>query len=310
MADARLTVAAAVFTLAAGCAAPPMPWPQDPGADRPVRHQEKGDTRHGQQHPAGRGAASHGQQLEPPLPEGTTLDEMLDLAERPAPSWWPAPIDDDRIFSFTLVELLEYRISDTGRDEIGWDAQGWVGSDDHKLWWKTEGDAVFDGPNVGSADLQLLYATPLSAFWYVQAGLQVETAWQPGRTHDRLAAVVGLQGMGPYRFDLEPALFITDDGDVLPQLTASYNVYLTQRLVLQPRMELNASFQDVPEQALGAGLTIGSFDLRLWYEPRRELAPYFGVRYQALFGETGNIAERSGAEDHELFFLAGLRLAF
>ena len=244
------------------------------------------------------------------MPEGTTLDEMLDLAERPAPSGWPAPIDDDRVFSFTLVELLDYRVSDTGRDEIGWDAQGWVGSDDHKLWWKTEGDAVFDGPDVGAADLQLLYATPATAFWYFQVGLQLEEAWRPGRTHERFAAVVAMQGIAPYRFDLEPALFITDDGDVLPQLTASYNVYLTQRLVLQPRMELNASLQDVPEEALGAGLTIGRFDLRLWYEPRREIAPYVGVRYHALFGETGNIAERSGAEDHELFFLAGLRLAY
>lgn len=312
MADARLAHAAFLAAAAgiSGCAAPAIPRPQDRGADPLVRHQETGRTGHGQQHPAGADPVAQPQQLEPLLPEGTTLDEMLDLAERPAPPGWPTPIEDDGIFSFTLVELLDYRVSDTGRDEIGWDVQGWIGNDDHRFWWKTEGDAVFDGPDVGAADLQLLYAKPITAFWFLQLGLQLEETWETGGNHERIAAVVGMQGIAPYRFDLEPALSITDDGDVLPQLTASYNAHVTQRLVLQPRMELNAALEDVPEQALGSGLTRGIFDLRLWYEFRREIAPYIGVRYDTLFGESGNIAEQSGMEDEDLYFLVGLRLAY
>lgn len=277
--------------------------------------------RAGAQHTQPDGHAGHGSASQPALsldlrpsdpllPEGKTLDQMLDYAAKPTPASFGPPVDDNAIYSFTQFELLEYRVSDAGRDQLGWDAQGWVGSDDHKFWWKTEGDVVFDGPDEGDADVQLLYATPISAFWYLQVGVQVEESWDPGNTHERFAGVLGLQGIAPYQFDLEPTLFITDDGDVLPQLTASYYLYLTQRLVLQPRVEINAAFADVPESDLGAGLTNGRFDLRLLYEVRREFAPYVGVRYHALFGETADLAEENGVDDHEWLFLFGARITF
>ena len=214
------------------------------------------------------------------------------------------------IYSFTLFELMEYRVADEGRDEFGWDAQGWIGNDDHKFWWKSEGDAAFDGGDEGAMDVQALYATPLTAFWYLQAGVRYERAWEPGSTDDRFSAVLGVQGIAPYKFDLEPALYVTEDGDVLSQLTASYDLYVTQRWVLQPRVELFASAEDVPESGLEAGVNNGSFDLRLRYEIRRECAPYVGVRYNRLFGETADVAAQNGKEDHDLFFVCGARIVF
>lgn len=244
----------------------------------------------------------------PLLPEGRTLDEMLDYAAKPPPASFGPPLHDDAVFTFTQFELLEYRVSDTGRDELGWDAQGWIGTDEHKFWWKSEGDAVFEGPDEGTGNVQALYAVPISPFWYLQVGAELELAWNPDDTHDRVSAVLGLQGVAPFQWDMEPALFLTDDGDVLGQLTALYNLYLTQRLILQPRAEIAAAAQDVPELGLGAGFTGGQFDLRLLYEVRREFAPYVGVRYDVLFGETGDIAERDGEKDHDWLLLVGARL--
>lgn len=247
---------------------------------------------------------------DPPLPEGMTLDELLDYAQKPPPASWPKPLHDNAVYSFTLIELFEYRFSNEGRDELGWDAQGWIGNDDHKFWWRAEGDAIFDGVEEGSADLQALYAMPLSAFWYLQVGVRYEQAWEPGSSDERFSAVLGIQGLAPYKFDLEPTLYLTDDGDVMAQLTASYDLYITQRLVLQPRVELSASAQDIPESGLGAGVHSADFDLRLRYEIIREIAPYIGVRYSMLFGETADIALRNGDEDHDLLFIVGARLAF
>ncbi len=247
---------------------------------------------------------------DPPLPQGVTLDELLDYAGKPLPASWPKPIHDNAIYSFTLFELFEYRFSNEGRDELGWDVQGWVGNDDHKFWWKTEGDTIFDGADQGSADLQALYAMPLSAFWYLQAGVRYEQAWEPGSADERFSAVLGIQGLAPYKFDLEPTLYLTDDGDVMAQFTASYDLYITQRLVFQPRIELGASAQDIPESGLGAGVHGIDFDLRLRYEIAREFAPYLGVRYSRLFGETADIASRNGDKDHDLLFLMGVRLAY
>jgi copper resistance protein B len=246
----------------------------------------------------------------PPLPEGVTLDEVLDAAAKPPPESWPDPIKDNAVYSFTLFELLEYRVSDTGRDQIGWDTQGWIGNDDHKFWWKAEGDAILDGQDEGDADLQAFYARPISAFWYLQAGMRYEQAWEPGSTNERFSAALGVQGFAPYKFDVEPTIFLTDDGDVLAQFTASYDLYLTQRIVLQPRVELNAAAQDVPESDLGAGINNIDFDLRLRYEFQREFAPYVGVRYGRLTGATAGIARRNGGDDNDLFWLFGVRLAF
>ncbi len=247
---------------------------------------------------------------DPPLPEGLTLDEVLDYAENPPPASWPKPLHDNAVYAFTLIELFEYRFSNEGRDELGWDVQGWVGNDDHKFWWKTEGDAIFDGADEGGIDLQAFYAMPLSAFWYLQVGVRYEQAWEPGSLDERFSAALGIQGFAPYKFDLEPTLYLTDDGDVMAQLTASYDLYITQRLVLQPRIELSASAQDIPESDLGAGVHGADFDFRLRYEISREFAPYIGVRYSTVFGETADISSRNGDEDHDLLFIVGARIAF
>jgi copper resistance protein B len=246
----------------------------------------------------------------PPLVEGVTLDEVLDAAAKSAPDSWPDPIKDNAVYSFTLFELFEYRVSDTGRDQIGWDTQGWIGNDDHKFWWKAEGDAILDGADEGDADLQALYAKPISAFWYLQAGLRYEQSWEPGSTDERFSAALGVQGFAPYKFDVEPTVYLTDDGDVLAQFTASYDLYLTQRIVLQPRVEINASAQDVPESGLGTGINNIDLDLRLRYEIQREFAPYVGIRYGRLTGGTAGIARRSGGDDNDLFWLFGVRIAF
>ena len=246
----------------------------------------------------------------PLLPEGKSLDEVLDHAAKSPPASFGKPIHDDAVFTFTQFELLEYRFTEDGRDEFGYDAQGWVGTDHHKFWWKSEGEMTFDGPDEGSANAQLLYATPISAFWYLQAGVELERTWEPGDTHERASAVLGLQGTAPFQWDVEPALFLTDDGELLAQLTASYNLYLTQRWVLQPRFELGASAQDVPDLGFGAGVNYGDFGLRLLYEVRREFAPYVGVRYYRLFGETADIAEKSGGADEQLQFVLGVRITF
>lgn len=247
---------------------------------------------------------------QPLLPEGRTLDETLDYAARPTPRSFGEPVADNMVFTFTQFELLEYRLTNNGRDQFGYDANGWIGTDRHKFWWKSEGDISFQGSNDGSANVQLLYATPLSPFWFVQAGVEIESTWEPGNTHERASAVLGLQGVAPYQFDVEPTLFLTDHGELLGQLTASYYLYLTQRWVLQPRLELGASAQDVPDLGFGAGLNYADVSLRLLYEVRREFAPYVGVRYFKLFGETADLARQSGGEDEQLQLVLGVRLTF
>jgi copper resistance protein B len=250
--------------------------------------------------------------LTPPLPEGMDLDEVLDHAAHPPPDHFPATLHDNRVYVFTLFEKLEYRIADDDDtpDHIGWEAQGWVGRDFHKFWWKHEGEAVFDGPDSGETETDLLYSRLVTPFWNFQMGVQYANEWDTDDYQDRWSGVLAFQGTAPYKFELDNALYVSEDGDVTFACEAEYDLRITQRLVLQPLAELHVAFQDISQRDLGAGITDVTLDLRLRYEIKREFAPYIGIRYRFLVGETADIAEEAGEDTTQLYFMAGVRFAF
>lgn len=272
-------------------------------ADRPTHNQSAA------QHDSSR---TPSQEIKPAIPEGMTLDEVFEYTESPPPEDYPHPVPDDELFVYTLFEQLEYRAATdhSARDHLGWEAQGWIGGDFNKFWWKNEGEAVFDGRDEGETETDLLYSRLITPFWNFQVGAQYANAWDPSDYDDRWSGVISLQGLAPYKFELDNSLYFSEDGDLTFALEAEYNIRITQRLVLQPRVELGIAFQDIPKRQLGTGFTDANFDLRLRYEIRREFAPYIGLRYQTLLGETDNIAEAAGRDSEELYFLAGVRFAF
>lgn len=272
-------------------------------ANRPM-HQESAAQHESQPSPFPGGEA-------PPLPEGMTLDEVLDYSASPPPDDFPEPVPDDQLYVFTLFEQLEYRLSADGTpDQLGWKAQGWIGGDFNKFWWKNEGEAIFEGPDEGETETDLLYARLILPFWSLQIGAQYANEWALDDYEDRWSGVIGFQGLAPYKFELDNSLYISEDGDVTFELEAEYDLRLTQRLVLQPRTELGFAFQDISERNLGAGMTDVNLDMRLRYEINRQLAPYIGLRYRFLVGETDNIAKSAGADTEQLFFVTGIRFAF
>ena len=247
----------------------------------------------------------------PSVPEGMTLDEVLELAASPPPSSYPDVVPDDATYVFTLIEQLEYRTQDTGSDPLGWSAQGWIGRDFDKFRWKSEGEVVFEGDNEGESETDLLYSRLISPFWDVQIGARYANEWTSGGDYeDTWSGQIGLQGLAPYMFELDNSLYVSEHGDFSFGFEAEYHVRITQRLVLQPRTEFSLYAQDIPEKGIGAGMSDLSLDLRLRYEIKREFAPYVGIRFGFLIGETGNIAESAGLDTSTVFYLAGLRLAF
>lgn len=250
--------------------------------------------------------------IEPAIPRGMTLDEVFDYAESPPPEDYPEAVLDDGLFAFTLFERLEYRIAtdDDTSDHLGWSVQGWVGGDLNKFWWKNEGEAVLDGPDEGETASDLLYSRLITPFWNFQIGVQYANEWNPDDNDDHWSGVIALQGLAPYKFELDNSLYISEDGDLTFAFEAEYDIRITQRLVLQPRAELGFAFQDIRERDLRTGMTDASLDLRLRYEIKREFAPYIGVSYQTLIGETDNIAEATGVDTEQLLFVAGFRFAF
>ncbi len=247
----------------------------------------------------------------PPLPENMTLEEVLEYSNNPPPENFPDPVPDDQLYVFTLFEKMEYRFANqAGHDHLGWEAQGWIGYDYNKFWWKNEGENVFEDEDEGESEIDLLYSRLITSFWNFQIGAQFANEWSGNEYGDRWSGVIAIQGMAPYKFEVDNSLYVTEDGDVINEFEAEYDLRITQRLVLQPLFAMSISAQDIKEKGIGAGITDGKIDFRLRYEFKREFAPYIGFRYQQLLGKTENIAESSGSDTEQSFIMAGLRFAF
>jgi copper resistance protein B len=191
-------------------------------------------------------------------------------------------------FHQILFNVAEAQVRQGG-DGYRWDAEGWWGGDIHRLVVKSEGEGRF-GRRIEAAEAQALYSRAIGPYFDLQAGLRQDLGAGPRRTY----ATLGLEGLAPYWFETEASLFLSNKGDLLARGEAWYDQRLTQRLVLQPRVEFNLAAQDVPAQRIGRGLSTAELGLRLRYEVRREIAPYVGVSWDRRIGRTGDMARAAG----------------
>ena len=221
-----------------------------------------------------------------------------------APAEWAMPMVEPQIFTFLQADRLEGRTSD-GEEGYLLDLQGWVGTDTSKFWGKVEGDGIVDGP-LEALEVQALYSRMISPFFDLQVGLRQDVTPDVSRTH----AVVGVQGLVPYWFEVDAAAFVSHTGDVTVRLEAEYALLFSQRLVLQPRTEGNVAFQEIEALGIGSGLSSAEVGLRLRYEIRRELAPYVGVSWRQTVGGTADFARAASDRSATTSFVAGLRLWF
>lgn len=203
-----------------------------------------------------------------------------------------------------LIDRLEVGIRN-GRDVYSWDAQGWYGNDLDRLWVKTEGESEFGG-GLERAEVQALWSHALDPWFNLQAGLRYDIRPEP----DRGYLVLGVQGLAPYWFEVDAAAFLSTEGDLSARVEAEYDQRITQRLILQPRVELDFSLQDVPELGIGSGLSTAEAGLRLRYEFVPEFAPYVGVQYERAFGDTAGFRRLGGEAAGGWSFLVGVRAWF
>lgn len=188
-------------------------------------------------------------------------------------------------------------------DQLSWDGRLHVGDARDRLLLRGEGER-HDGETEAS-ELWALASHNIATFWDVQAGLRADT--QPGGER---YAVIGIEGLAPYFFDSELHAFITPDGDVSLRAHQSSDILVTQRLVLQPRLELEAGLQDEPRQGLGSGLRQSEISLRLRYEIRREFAPYLEWRHERRHGRTADQVRSEGESASDTGLRLGLMLRF
>jgi len=202
---------------------------------------------------------------------------------------------------FNIAEA-QYR---NGRDGFEWDGEGWYGGDINRLTIKSEGEGAF-GQSIERAEVQALYSRAVGPYFNLQGGLRYDFRPNPSRVY----ATVGFEGLAPGFFDVEGALFLSNKGELMARFEGYYDQRITQRLILQPRAEVNFAAQNSREIGVGAGLSDAEVGLRLRYDIRREFAPYVGVQYQRAFGQTRQYLRDEGEKAGGWSLLTGVRVWF
>lgn len=241
--------------------------------------------------------------------QAQTLQPTIEIAQHSEQEGWNPPIHDTQTYWLLLIEQLEYRDNE-GTDSLNWEALGWVGGDYKRLWLKTEGDVGLSGDEGGEAEVQLLYGQLIAPFWDLQVGLRYDRVYGSGDDQGRAFAVIGAQGLAPYLFEVDAALFVSEDADVSARFSAEYQLQLSQRLILQPEFEVNVAAQQVEDFGVGSGLNDIELGLRLRYEINRKFAPYVGISWTHKFGDTADLAREEGEEVDNFALVGGLRLLF
>lgn len=200
-----------------------------------------------------------------------------------------------------LVDRMELAFTDDETMAV-LDGDAWYGGDINKLWFKAEAEYSFDHEEFEEVKLQALWSRAISPFFDFQTGLRYDLE-PDGKAY----GVLGVQGTAPYRFEIDAAAFLSEDGDLSAGAEAEYELMLTQRLHLKPRAEIGFSSSDVPELGIGSGFTDAALGLRLSYDVVREFSPYIGVEWQGSLGDSRNLAKAAGEDPDATVFLIGFR---
>lgn len=283
----------------AGHVMPPAQAPADPHAGHAMPPTQPADPHAA--HRAQAAAPPVPNQPPPPIPTDHPADRFFDPQRMAAARQTLRREHGEMRWSTVMLEKGEYRPSGDG---FAWEGRASFGGDIDRALLKTEGEN--EGHGLEQAEVQGLWSHAVGPYFDVQAGVRQDFQPRPRRTY----AVLGVEGLAPYWFDVEAHAFLSDKGDLTARLEASYDLRLTQRVILEPRAEANLAAQDVPALGLGAGLTDLEAGLRLRYAVTPEFAPYVGVNWSRKVGDTADFARAAGDGAGDTRLVIGLRAWF
>jgi copper resistance protein B len=212
----------------------------------------------------------------------------------------PHEMADEGYMGGLLVDRLE-RAHSRDNSFNAYDLQGWLGKDYNKLVLKAEGEG--EGGKLQEARTELLWGHAQTTYWDTQLGLRYDSGIAP----DRKWLGLGVQGLAPYWFEVDATAYIGEQGRTALRLSAEYELLLTQKLILQPRIEAHFYGQQDAATERGSGLSSLITGVRLRYEIRREFAPYVGAEWGGKFGGTADYARAAGVRANETRVVAGVR---
>lgn len=202
------------------------------------------------------------------------------------------------------VDLLEVHLG-RGSDHLVLDSTLTLGDGADQLLIKAAGGSetrtAFD-----DLELQALYSRSLSDKVALHFGMRHDMRAGSDLTH----GVAGLVAEVLPGLEAEHYLFVSQDGDLTGAGQLVLGVDLAPRLVLEPRLAVGWSAQEIPGENLGNGLTDVEASLRLRHALSDNFNVYAGVVHERLVGSTRSIALTAGDPARVTRAVVGLGFSF
>ena len=204
------------------------------------------------------------------------------------------------------AERIEYRFAED-EDVLALEGGAFYGTDDLKLRYEVEAEYELESDTLEAPKNQLVLQKPISAFFDAKAG----AGYADFGDEERFYGVVGVHGLAPQWFEVDADITLSETGDVAFLFEAEYEALITNRIILTPSFEMEVGATDDDDIELGQGIRQIELGARLSYDLiDRAVAPYIGVHYERLLGETASIAKRNGEDRDGLFGVVGVKIMF
>lgn len=215
--------------------------------------------------------------------------------------------ETDLVFYGFQLEEFEHRVGDESEELLVWNGDAFVGTDELKLRWLSEGEYDTDESQFETLENRLVLQMPVTDFFDVKAGVRADTP----KGKSRLYGVLGITGLAKQWIEVDADLFVSDKGDASARLDAEYELLLTNRITLTPSADLNVAFSDDLKMGVGSGFSSAEVGMRLSYDVvDRLISPYIGVVWERKFGETADFAREEGEDVEAWFFAIGMKVLF
>ncbi|HRM31039.1 copper resistance protein B [Acinetobacter ursingii] len=224
-----------------------------------------------------------------------------------------APSNDDhlkehggQIYQVTRLENA-WIVDEDGKGNLGTKFDTLIGTDENRLFIEANLDKAES--NDPKYDVSALYSRNVAPFWDVQAGVRYSEDKNSSNS-DRVDGVIGVLGLAPYFFETQAYLYGGENNFWGASFEIERDFLLTQKLITQPYLEMDAIFNDDSDYAAKSGLSELKTGIKTRYEITKRIKPFIDVAYQYEKGQKATSMQEATESEKGWKYGAGIELVF
>ncbi|MCW8039949.1 MULTISPECIES: copper resistance protein B [Acinetobacter] len=217
-----------------------------------------------------------------------------------------------QIYAVTTVDN-KWLVNEDGAGALKSEFETRIGTDENKVFIKVHAEKQESHDT--HYDAKILYSRMISDFWDAQIGARyrsekVELDHHRKDTEENVDAVIGLHGMAPYFFETDAYLYAGEDSYAGFSLETERDLLITQKLIVQPYLDLKVIFSDDSKYAKKAGLSNVTAGLETRYEISKKVMPYLDIAYEYSKGNDETLWQVQSDSEKGWLYGAGVRFKF